>query len=263
MAQVFGKSPVTSSEFPVVLFDAGGTLLHFNPPLEKLVEAQLEHSGHARSLEEIEKAWVKVLYQLNRDVEVSENFSPPDHYWLDHILRELKVPDFEAAKLRLRIVEAQTALRVVIAEPVIFLCDILKQRGYRLGVVSNWNERLPEIFRLQGCLDLFEVVICAAGRPEYQKPHAAPFREALEDLDVDPKNALFVGESFALDVIGAQRAGMKAVLYDPTYRELKALAESTPEVLSKVVSIDLLRQNRRLHGVKVITKLMELEEFLQ
>jgi len=63
-------------------------------------------------------------------------------------------------------------------------------------------------------------------------------------------------------VIGAQRADLKAILYDPTYREMRALSETTTEALEKVVSIDVLRQNRRLQGVKVVTRFDELLEFL-
>lgn len=259
MAEVFGKNPVSSSQFPVVLFDAGGTLLHFNPPLEKFIHDQLAVAGQARPPEEIERAWIQTIHKLNLKIEQDSDFVIQDDYWFREIFRELNVLENSREDLLAKSRDAFAAVRVVVAQPVIELCETLRERGFRLGIVSNWDHRLPEILRLHGILDLFEVVITAG---EKRKPDAAPFREALEDMDVSAKEAIHVGESFAFDVVGAQRAGLKAILYDPTYRELKALAETTTEALSKVVPIDILRQNRRLSGVKVITKIQDILDFL-
>jgi len=259
MSEVFGKNPVTSSQFPVVLFDAGGTLLHFNPSLEKLYRDQLSLAGEGRADDDFDAAHIRSLMRLNRLVEQDESFSVDSQTLFRLILDDFQIDEAKQKEILARTEEAFSSLRIVVAEPVIALCDVLRTRGFRLGIVSNWDHRLTEILRQNGILDLFEVVITAY---EFAKPSPQPFLEALDDMECAPKDALHVGASFAIDVIGSQRAGLRSILYDPTYRELKALAETTAESLSKVVSIETLRQNRRLNGVKVITTMADLLDFL-
>lgn len=259
MNEVFGKKPVTSREFPAVLFDAGGTLMHLMPPLQKFCLEHLRSQGISLTEEKFDRAWVGFLTHLNRMVEAHPEWYPPDHFWAEALVTELALDD--PKKFTHSLVEASTALKWVISNDVIDFCETLLGRGYRLGVVSNATQDLAEIFRVQGILDLFSVVVTAQGASSHRKPQPHFFLEAAEDLEISASQLVHVGESFALDVIGAQRAGMKAVLYDPTHQELKALAETTTESLSKVVSIETLRQNRRLSGVKVVTKIGELLDF--
>jgi putative hydrolase of the HAD superfamily len=49
-----------------------------------------------------------------------------------------------------------------------------------------------------------------------EKPDPAIFRAALEALDVAPEEALFVGDLYDVDVVGARAAGMEAVLLTST-----------------------------------------------
>jgi len=249
MSEVFGKKPVTSSEFPVLLFAANGTLLHFNPPLENYFHNQLFISGHPKTPEEIEAAWVKSLH-----------LTVPTEF-VTALLQELQIPEDKVAELSQKIMQNREGLRVVIADSTIQVCELLRDRGYHLGIVSNQDYRIAELLRHQAVLELFDVVVTADNRPNYLKPQSEGILEALDELDVLPSQCIFIGDSFSRDIVAAQGAGLKAILYDPTYRELKALAESTSEAFSKVVSIETLRQNRRLQGVKVVTQFQELLKF--
>ena len=44
-----------------------------------------------------------------------------------------------------------------------------------------------------------------------RKPHAAIFERALEEVAVEPGDALFVGDRIDADVLGASRVGMTTV----------------------------------------------------
>ena len=44
-----------------------------------------------------------------------------------------------------------------------------------------------------------------------RKPHEAPFRRALELLQVEPGEALMIGDWAERDVVGAAKVGMKTV----------------------------------------------------
>ena len=48
-----------------------------------------------------------------------------------------------------------------------------------------------------------------------EKPDPRIFRIALERAGVDPAHALYVGDLYSVDVLGARAVGMEAVLLDP------------------------------------------------
>jgi putative hydrolase of the HAD superfamily len=91
----------------------------------------------------------------------------------------------------------------------------LRAAGLRLGVVSNSDGRVEEALAAAGLRRYFEVVIDStlAG---VEKPDPAIFRAALDALGVVPAQALYVGDLYEVDVIGAQAAGMPAVLLVPS-----------------------------------------------
>lgn len=89
--------------------------------------------------------------------------------------------------------------------------DALAAR-YRLGLVSNYpcaRSILDSVAAL-GWAHRFETAV-VSGAIGWCKPHAAPFRAALDALGVAPERALYVGDNWLADVQGARRLGMQAV----------------------------------------------------
>jgi putative hydrolase of the HAD superfamily len=86
----------------------------------------------------------------------------------------------------------------------------LAGQGFRLGVISNWDERLRPLLKSLGLADWFEtcVVSCEVGA---SKPSPVPFRVAGEALKLDAVNILHVGDSAEMDLAGARDAGLQAV----------------------------------------------------
>jgi putative hydrolase of the HAD superfamily len=93
------------------------------------------------------------------------------------------------------------------------LLDSLRDRGLKTGLVSNafdpgWLlhndlERMGIAHRLDAAVFSSEV-----GR---RKPDESIFRAALDELDVEPDRALFVGDRRYEDVRGAKEVGMTTV----------------------------------------------------
>lgn len=95
-------------------------------------------------------------------------------------------------------------------------CDVLSEladRGHRLGVVSNWAPTLDESLRLLGIRDYFEVVVCSA-LVGSRKPEAKIFQVALDLLDAEPRDCVYVGDDVDVDVTGARAAGIRPILID-------------------------------------------------
>ncbi|RLG70492.1 MAG: hypothetical protein DRO07_00075 [Candidatus Iainarchaeum archaeon] len=88
----------------------------------------------------------------------------------------------------------------------------LKERGLKLGIVSDApiKQAWLRLAELNLC-DFFDVVI-AKGPKTKMKPHAMPFKKALKALNLEPTEILFVGDNPERDILGAKKLGMKTVL---------------------------------------------------
>jgi len=87
----------------------------------------------------------------------------------------------------------------------------LREHGVKIGLVSNSARDVRE-FALHHGLEI------DAGISSFHhgktKPHASIFRAVLDLLEVEPPEALMVGDSVDDDIEGALAAGMQAVLLD-------------------------------------------------
>ena len=92
--------------------------------------------------------------------------------------------------------------------------DRLRAAGLRLGVVSNSDGRVVQALEAAGLSDSFDVVI-DSGVVGIEKPDPRIFQAALDALGVAPQEALYVGDLFEVDVVGARAAGIEAVLLAP------------------------------------------------
>jgi len=90
----------------------------------------------------------------------------------------------------------------------------MRQAGLRLGVVSNSDGRVEEALAAAGIRADFEVIVDSR-LVGFEKPDPRIFQAALEPLGIAPEGALYVGDIYEVDVIGARRAGMDVVLLDP------------------------------------------------
>lgn len=90
----------------------------------------------------------------------------------------------------------------------------LRGLGLRLGVVSNSDGTLRETLERVGLDRDFEVIV-DSGLVGLEKPDPRIFAPALEALGSAPASSLYVGDLYAVDVVGARAAGLAAALVDP------------------------------------------------
>ncbi|MBX5492514.1 MAG: HAD-IA family hydrolase [Chloroflexi bacterium] len=89
----------------------------------------------------------------------------------------------------------------------------LRAAGYRLGIISNWEPRLPALCERLGIHEHFDFVVVSE-REGVVKPHRRMFERALELAGVSPSAAIHVGDSYAEDIEGARAVGIAGVLID-------------------------------------------------
>ncbi len=117
-----------------------------------------------------------------------------------------------------------------------------REIGLRLGVVSNSEGKLDELFAHVGLAGTFECVVDSA-HEGIRKPDAEIFRRACRRMGVEPSTAIYAGDLPRVDVDGALGAGLQAALIDPLgfYPEHTA----SPRFRSVFELVDELRRARR------------------
>lgn len=90
---------------------------------------------------------------------------------------------------------------------------LLQERGLCLGIIANWDPRLPPLLAGLGLLHFFDVVVTSS-ECGVEKPHPKIFRSCLTALDILPSQCLHCGDRMIEDVEGARAVGMRAVLID-------------------------------------------------
>lgn len=82
---------------------------------------------------------------------------------------------------------------------------------YRMAIVTDAQSAyaIPELHAV-GLLSYFNSVI-VSGDYGYRKPDARLFQKALDALEVQPTQALYIGNDMYRDIFGAQQLGLKAI----------------------------------------------------
>ena len=89
----------------------------------------------------------------------------------------------------------------------------LTEDGHGLGLVSNtmWAPAMHDADLARfGLLEFLPVRIYSS-EAGFVKPHSSIYREALDALSVAPAEAVFVGDRLDVDVAGPQKIGMRAI----------------------------------------------------
>jgi putative hydrolase of the HAD superfamily len=200
-----------------VLFDWGDTLMEF------AYSPELVAAGHRAGLAAIERGGLPEVDALTEHFR--ERYEPL--FWVPGTIEEIEYPelvrrllaDFDVTidddELERYLVaehEAWDPARLLGAHTHALL-ESLQGLGLKLALVSNafdpgWLlHRDLEQMGLAQRLD-FSVFSSEVGM---RKPHPAIFERALGVLEVEPENALFVGDRLYEDIRGAGELGMTTV----------------------------------------------------
>jgi putative hydrolase of the HAD superfamily len=117
--------------------------------------------------------------------------------------RALSPPQLMAAMLG--------ALRFSVYPDAPATLPLLRARGLRLVVVSNWDVSLTPTLDALGVGGMLDAVVTSAGVGT-AKPAPEVFHAALALVGVSPSEAVHVGDDPRIDVAGASAAGVLPVL---------------------------------------------------
>jgi putative hydrolase of the HAD superfamily len=89
----------------------------------------------------------------------------------------------------------------------------LGARGVRMGVVTNFDDRIHQVLEDLGITRYFDAIQTAEGSG-LQKPDPRFFTRAAATLQATAQDTIVVGDDVVQDLGGAQRAGMRGLLVD-------------------------------------------------
>ena len=202
----------------LVTFDVGGTLIHPNPSVGAVYAEVLTRRGFACEAADVDPAFERAWEAAARRVPPApERYrrSPGGErgYWkgvLKGTVAELgggEPPAGAAEELFERFAQADT-WRVYPEVPEIL--EGLAQRGIPMGVISNWDSRLPRLLRELDLRRHFGPIVVSS-LEDCEKPDRRIFLVAARRAGVRPEEVLHVGDRDVEDLEGARRAGFRAL----------------------------------------------------
>lgn len=203
-----------------VFFDVGNTLLYPYPSVSHVCEEILRDAGHVRDLHAIESLMPLV------DRYYEDRYRDDDAFWTSEeetsgvwvgmyslLCRRLGIEE-RAEELAMAVYDAfGSSERWRAWDDVRPAFERLRDRGVRVGVISNWDRRLQGLLDGLGFSDIVEVVIASAD-VGLRKPDPRIFELACTRLGVEPARSVHVGDHLYADVLGARAAGLEPVLID-------------------------------------------------
>jgi putative hydrolase of the HAD superfamily len=194
-----------------VLFDAGNTLLFLD--YDRMAEAVAAALGLPLSGDRLRRGAAAAAAAM--ETARAGDRERADLY-LETLFREAGVPGARVPEVRecLARLHAERHLWSAIAADTRTGLDRLRQAGLKLGVVSNSDGRVDEALEAAGLRSCFDVVVDSAVAG-VEKPDPAIFMAALDALGVRPDEAVYVGDLYHVDVVGARAAGIPAILLAP------------------------------------------------
>jgi REG-2-like HAD superfamily hydrolase len=202
-----------------VLFDAGETLVHPAPSFPELFTEVLAAAGHDREPQQVIDASRSVFHRFSEAARDNELWttSPErsERFWLSvyaRMLDELGLDGDTGLRDTLYATFTDPA-NYALFDDVEATIEALGSAALTLGIVSNFEAWLEDLLQSLGVRDAFRVRVIS-GIEGVEKPDPAIFRRALERLDVDPADVLYVGDNPEFDVVPAAAVGMTPVLID-------------------------------------------------
>lgn len=199
------------AELRAVLLDAGGTLIHPDHVylLERLAEEGIvaDEADYRRAKRRADA--------VVRDILRSDDPGTDDtriHAWFTTLLTGLGLPAerLEAVGSDILRRHADAALWTRPVPGTLEMLRELQDAGLRLGIISNADGRVARYLAAAGLADEFELIL-DSGAVGIEKPDRRIFGMALDRLELEADEVVYVGDSWEVDVVGARDAGIRPI----------------------------------------------------
>lgn len=104
------------------------------------------------------------------------------------------------------------------------------QPKYPLHIITNGFDDVQSVKMEAGKITHFFKEIITSQNSGYKKPDARIFEYALKKAGANAEECLMIGDSFPSDILGATRAGIDAVFFNPDQRNQDISMKPTYEI---------------------------------
>lgn len=249
----------------MISLDVGGTLLDLAEPEVAYAEI-LERHGYPSTQEDI-RSWIRTSQvesggegiSLTSDFTISGELERTRRNELISIfLREAGVKkNLEDCREEIWQSWLREPVFRLFPETISVLAQ-LKEQGFVLGVISNWEPRLSQLCENLGIATYFDFFVVSEVEG-YAKPSVRFFERALEKAGVDPREVIHVGDELKKDIEPAEKVGMRTVLIQ---RDSSLRSDHSPRISTLRALLPLVRARFWLKG-KVVSGKRESADFTQ
>ena len=215
---------ISPNNIKAIFFDLDGTLRHSVPSggevftdYVKTLGVHVNEEARLRALR-----WEHFYWASSADLrnDLLAHSTETEQFWIEYSRRRLIALGAQeewalefAPKISAHMGEVYKPESIV-PEDVRRTLPHLKESGYILGVISNRDKPFQDVLDEHGIGEFFDFSL-AAGEVNVFKPDPGLFEHALRRVHVSAGEALYVGDNYYADVVGARAAGLQPVLYDP------------------------------------------------
>ncbi|WP_312902509.1 YjjG family noncanonical pyrimidine nucleotidase [Chryseobacterium taichungense] len=125
-----------------------------------------------------------------------------------------------------------------LVEGTIYILEYLKAKNYTLHIISNGFKEVTERKCILSGIDRYFQTITSADTVGVRKPRPEIFEYSLNLSEAEKENSILIGDDWIADVVGAQNFGMDVIFFN------------------------VLHENREEDGLKIITHLLQIKEYL-
>jgi len=246
-----------------IFFDLGSTLVYSKdpwPPIFKVADqalvAVLKKAGISLDGESFYNEFGGFLdaYYAERGDSTVEKTTAAS---LKELLEHKGFPNVSDAIIRaaLDAMYAITQQNWCLEEDAIPTLEVLRQNGYRLGLISNTSDdkNTQQLIDRDGLRSFFDAILTSAALG-IRKPDVRIFQAALDRFRVRPEAAAMVGDSLEADVLGANQPGIYSIwitrrVQVPEEGELAIQPQAVVTALHQIPDLLAEIENDRAEGL--------------
>lgn len=202
-------------KYQYIWFDLGLTLV--KTPIKEIYQKVLESFGIRKEIDEIGRAFHLADKNFMRNYPHVLGSAPSSFLpWYLGVLNYylgVQINLFDNYRA-LSEKKAQENCRWELIPGVLEVLTRLKEKGYGVGLISNWDSSCRTVLQDNKLDALLDIVVISA-EVGIEKPDERIFRLALDKAGITGAQSLYVGDNYYDDVVGAKKVDMQCLLLSP------------------------------------------------
>jgi HAD superfamily hydrolase (TIGR01549 family) len=229
----------------VIFFDMGNTLLHFHygkSDDEKDTQGLIYLTEYLNkfniniTFEEVKKGFYESWMEGIKDRNITLMEYPIEDFLNDFLEKYQLTFNMNQCIEAINLFYTEYKEQVYFEDNIYNTLKIIKDRGYRIGVISNtcyYDEVIKACFKKSGIYDLIDNFTFSYSL-RIGKPNIQIFENAIKIMKIMPVEAVMVGDNLKSDIKPALDLGMKTIWLN--HNNISLSGDIVPDVIISSIS---------------------------